>query len=269
MTEWIALSRSQHAEHGYTPRTGYHHATEQMAVPVLLAELPKLLPHYVLGFVKHNDTLTPMAILGLQEGENLYLHPDGRWLGSYVPSTLRSYPFALARTPHSDQTLVIDAAHLTEDDHATQLFEDDGELAEPVAKTLAFLEQCAQNRVITQQATNALEQAGVLTPWTLTLTINDTPRALQGLYRVDEQALNRLSAETLATLQGAPMTLAYAQLFSTHQGEQLRQRAALQEKIAEAQPPVAQRHLHSVAQTDDVSGLFGEADDELTFDFDQ
>ena len=64
-------------------------------VPVLLAELSKLLPHYALGFIRQGESYQPVAIVGVRE--NAYLAPDGRWFAPYVPAQLRGYPFALAK----------------------------------------------------------------------------------------------------------------------------------------------------------------------------
>ena len=261
MTQWIPLSRTAHAEHGYTPREGYRHAAGQLIAPVMLAELAKLLPHYVLGFIARDDGLIPVAVLGVEKDHNLYLHPDGRWLGRYVPAALRGYPFVLATPPHAanpgDKTLGIDEEHLVEEG-GQPLFEH-GEPTQPVADTLAFLTQCEHSRVATQAACQALENAGVLVPWKLIVPIGESHQQVNGLYRVDEQALNALSVHTFTTLQGAPMTLAYAQLFSTHQTEQLTQRAKLHETLATAHTP-----------PEDLDTIFGNADDdELLFDFDQ
>ena len=258
MTQWIPLSRTAHADHGYTPREGYHHAAGRMIAPVMLAELPKLLPHYVLGFLAGDDGSLPVAVLGVEKHRNLYLHPDGRWLGKYVPAALRGYPFVLAAqhkpASQGDKTLSIAEAHLVEE--GGQPLFDGGEPAKPVADALAFLTQCEHSRHATKAACQALESAGVLVPWKLIVPIGDGHQQVNGLYRVDEQALNALGAATYATLQGAPMQLAYAQLFSTHQTEQLTQRAALHEKLAETQTPPA-----------DLDAVFGDTDD-LEFDFD-
>ncbi|WP_286978888.1 SapC family protein [Pseudomonas sp.] len=254
MTQWIALSRTAHAEKTYMPREGYRHAVHQMVAPVMLAELAKCLPHYVLGFLAGDDGLLPVAVLGVEKDQNLYLHPDGRWLGKYVPATLRGYPFVLAKSSKGDKTLSIASDHLAEE--GGQPLFDGGEPAKPVADTLAFLTQCERNRQTTQAACQALESAGVLVPWTLIVPIGEGHKQVNGLYRVDEQALNALDAETYATLQGAPMQLAYGQLYSMAQVEQLTQRAALQDKLADAHPPA------------NLDEIFSEGDDELMFDFD-
>ena len=254
MTQWIPLSRTAHAEHGYTPREGYRHAAGQLIAPVMLAELAKCLPDYVLGFLAGDDGLLPVAVLGVEKDQNLYLHPDGRWLGHYVPAVLRGYPFVLAKSSNGERVLSIAADHLAEEG-GHPLF-DGGELAKPVADTLSFLTQCEQNRQATQAACQALESAGVLMPWKLIVPIGEGHQQVNGLYCVDEKALNSLEGEAYATLQGGPMQLAYGQLYSMAQVDQLTQRAALQDKLADAHPPA------------NLDEIFSEGDDELMFDFD-
>ncbi|WP_346799129.1 SapC family protein [Halomonas sp. Bachu 37] len=251
MTQWIAVSRTQHADKHYLPREGYDFASKQPMAQVLLAELAKLLPHYPLGFIKQGEHYVPVALLGTEQ--NLYVAPSGKWLGKYVPASLRGYPFTLASNETGEKALAIEADYLS-DDAGKPLFAE-GEPTKSVADTLAFLTQCENNRQTTQAACQALESAGILTPWPLTVPIGESRKRFNGLYRVDEQALNTLDAETYATLQGAPMQLAYAQLYSIAQTEQLTQRAALQERLAQAQAPA------------NLDELFGEEDDDLEFDF--
>ena len=253
---WIPLSRSKHAAACYSPRVGYSHVSGRMAVGVLLAELPKLLSQYVLAFAELDGNLSPVAVLGLDEGQNLYLHDDGRWLSSVVPAALRGYPFALVPTEHDERTLVLDSAHLSDEGEGEPLFDGTGNLVKSVSDNLTFLNKCADNSVVTRNATKALETAGVITPWTLSVTVNDAQKTLGGLYRIDEAALNRLPADAYANLQGAPMALAYAQLLSMHQREQLKMRAELRSKAA---------HQQEVSRKE--MDLFDSGDDDNLLDF--
>lgn len=258
MPEWIALSRTQHADQYYLPRQGYGFAAKQPVANVLLAELPKLLPHYALGFIPQGEGYQLVALLSLDGQNNLYLHNDGRWLGTYVPASLRGYPFTLATTDDGQTALCLDQAHLSHD-AGEPLFDDEGNLATPVQKTLEFLNQCDKNRQVTAASTQKLADAGVIEPWPLTLERGEgqEPLKVNGLYRVNEKALNALEADTYTTLSGGPMALAYAQLFSMSQLNQLTERAKLHAQQGTQEMP---ENLDSV--------LDGMDDDDLTFDFD-
>jgi len=258
MAQWIALSKTQHAKHSYLPRQGYTFAVNQAVAPVLLAELPKLLPHYALGFIQQETGYQAVALLSLDGQNNLYLHSDGRWLGNYVPATLRGYPFTLANSETGEKVFAIDADHLS-NDAGEPLFDEADKLTGKAAETFMFLQQCEQNRQATQQAVKALGDAGVIEPWLLKIERGEgqEPLTVNGLFRVDEKALNALEGEAYAQLRGGPMALAHAQLFSMSQLSQLSERAKFHAQHATQDVP---ENLDSV--------LDGVDDDELTFDFD-
>jgi hypothetical protein len=201
-----------------------------------------------------------VAITGLGKG-NLYVAPNGKWLGSYVPASLRGYPFRLAKQEGQEgQTvLCVDQAHLTEEPSAKPLFDDEGNLAKTVAQTLEFLKQCEQSRQMTAASVQKLVDAGVIEEWPLQIGRGEgkEPLKVNGLHRINEQALNALDAETLHGLRGGPLSLAYAQMFSTHQLNQLTQRAELLSKAGSTQE-----------MPENLDSLFDSEDDDLTFDFD-
>ncbi|MDZ7750180.1 MAG: SapC family protein [Gammaproteobacteria bacterium] len=256
MTEWIALSRSQHAGRHYLPREGYAFATNQAVASILLAELAKLLPHYALGFIEQGEGHQPVALLSLDLQTNLYVAPNGKWLGSYVPASLRGYPFTLANTEDGQKALCIDQAYFASD-QGEPLFDTDGNLGQQVARTLDFLEQCEKNRPVTLAATKALSDAGVIEPWPLQIERGEgqEPLKLNGLFRVSEEALNALEADAYTQLRGGPMALAHAQLFSMSQLNQLTERARFH----------AQHHS-AAKLPESLDALFRE-DDDLAFDF--
>jgi hypothetical protein len=80
------------------------------------------------------------------------------------------------------------------------------------------------------------------------------PVQVNGLYRISEQALNELDAESFAGLRkNGALALAYSQLFSMNQIDQLVQWAKFHAQQAQAQ------------QEPDIEQLFGN-DDTLHFD---
>lgn len=256
MPQWQALSKTEHRDAGLLPRDGYRFAEHERAVPVLLAELNKVIPHYLLGFIARDEGYTLVALLGAKA--NAYLAPDGRWLGPYVPATLRGYPFALASAEDGSRVLAIDAELLS--DAGEPLFNGD-ELSNTAQKTLDFLEQCEKNRAATQQATAKLAEHGLLAKWDLAVPTDaegGTPVKLDGVYRLDEAKLNQLDGEALADLQGGPLALAYAQMFSTGQHKALADRLQFQAKQGE-----------TGETPENFDSVFGDDDeDELSFDFD-
>lgn len=257
MPQWTIISRQQHASARYNPRQGYDHAREQIITPVLLAELPKLINQYVLGFIPDGSQFQAVALLGIEQGRNLYVNHDGRWIGDYVPANVRGYPFALAPDNKQQLVLCVDAEQLVVDVSGQALFDDNGEPAEQVTKTLDFLNQCDADRRRTQAAVNVLQQASVMQPWPLEFGRGEgeEPQRVEGLYRIDEKVLNTLDSTTYTGLQGAPMALAYAHLFSVQQQRQLIERAKYYSQHAKQEIP------------EDLDRFF-DGDDDLSFSFD-
>jgi hypothetical protein len=151
----------------------------------------------------------------------------------------------------------LDAGHLSES-QGNFLFDEDGKLTGTAAQSLEFLTQCERNRYVTQQAVDALQRARVIEPWALTIDQGEggEPLSVNGVWRINEQVLNDLDSDVYGRLKGAPMALAYAQMFSASQQRQLTERAKFHAE-----------HANSSVSLDDLGRLFGE-DDEFQFSFD-
>ncbi|MDR9440535.1 MAG: SapC family protein [Halomonas sp.] len=262
MSDWIVLSARKHAEHGWRPRQGYHHVRTMASLPVLLAELPELVGHYVLALEEGEAGLQPVVLTDIGFGRNLYVDAQGRWLARYVPAALRGHPFHLQERDDGKAELCLHAEHLTDDPAAPRLFDAQGQLAKEPQRAGHFLQQCREQRAATLAACAALQEAGLVVAWPLKARLEEDadPVALPGLWRVDEQALAELSAASLQRLNrlGA-LRLAFLQPPSlrqlhllTQRGEHLARQGALG---LEPTPP------------ESLDEWFGD-DDDLSFDFD-
>lgn len=256
----IALSTTDHLTATFKPREGYEFAKSLITLPILMAELSKAIPHYVLGFTKSNDQFTLSALVGVDADRHAYLFHDGRWLCGYVPAAVRAYPFGLAK--NEDQYIFcIDGNHIYPQDtpDAVPLFTSEGSLSEKANESLDFLKQCEENRAITQKAVQALADADVLSEHDLIIPQEEgkEPIRVTGFYRVDEKKLLELDAESFASLRSTgSVALAYAQLFSLAQVSQITERL---EFIAKHTPETA-------SGIEDLDQMFG-ADDTLKFNF--
>ncbi|MDO9520919.1 MAG: SapC family protein [Pseudohongiella sp.] len=225
MNSWIAVSPTDHAKSYWQQRVGYHFAAKMNATPVLVAELSKVAPLYPLAFVKGEFGYHFVAILGLGPERNFYVNNQGQWLCDYIPASIRGYPFILANNDSGDRRIFcIDADMLSTNPGNPPLFDDSGNLTGIAADTFSFLQQCDSSRQITEAACQNLDNAGLIEPWPLELSAAESGvvSTVQGLYRINETALNALDAETFAALRihGA-LLIAYSQLLSINQLDQL------------------------------------------------
>ena len=79
------------------PEVGRAHA-----VPLTVDEFPLVQRHYPIVF-SVGGAPVPIALMGLNEGVNVFLDDEGRPLDQniYIPAYLRRYPFLLARLASS------------------------------------------------------------------------------------------------------------------------------------------------------------------------
>ena len=75
------------------------------AIPLSLAEFAPAMREYPIVFTSGDQgkTFTPVAVLGLTAGENLYLEGEGWVPRSYVPAYARRYPFCMAQVRVQDK----------------------------------------------------------------------------------------------------------------------------------------------------------------------
>lgn len=239
------------------------YAKHQQTLPLVGAEFKKAAGQYPIAFLHDPDIdqYNPVALLGYQANQNLFVAPDGRWLGNYLPAYLRAYPFALAPHPKTGEYFICadtNSQLILPKEQATsgktlELFNSQDQPSHELQQMLDFLQQLAGNLKTTQQACRRLNELNLFTPWQPTVMQNTT--SLKGLYQIDEAKLNELSPEQLADLRNTGLlTFIYAQLLSTNQ-------------ITTLETLYQQHQQHNAldksAQELDLEELFGEEDDDL------
>lgn len=233
----------------------YAFAAANAVVPLVAAEFPKALMAFPLAFVSENEAFTPVAVLALEPQRNLFVAPDGRWLGGYVPSAFRAHPFRLIPSETGELVLCIDedSGLLADGNAGERFFDEAGEVAEPTKQVVDFLSTVETNRQVTNNACAALVRAGVIKPWDITLKTEAGDRKIGGLHQIDESALNAISAEAFETLrQAGSLPLAYCQMLSM-------QHLAGLGKLAEAHA-VHRREAETILQKSFVEPHQGEID---------
>lgn len=261
MPSYVPLSRQQHQYAAIQPQQSMAFAQQQAVVPVLAEEVPHVLPTMPLAFIQPVAELTDtFALVGLQSflpDDNLYLHPDGRWLGGYQPAAYRGHPFKLIPEESSDRlVLCIDtqspAFHAQSEEGDIALFDATGEPSQQVKNTLEFLQQVHQGEQITAKAVQQLAQAGLLEPWLLNIQMSQGEQdrghtQLQGLFRINEAALKQLKGDQIEPLvRSGALSLAYAQLLSTHRLSGLARLHDLRQKIQQQLAPQQEINLDQV-----------------------
>jgi hypothetical protein len=257
MAKYTPISKEQHKDAAWTPFTDYTHAMGDVLVPLMVTELTRAQQSLPIAFTRANGKVLPAAVLGVAQGKNLFVAPNGRWVEGYVPAHLRGYPFRLAHTEDGQQVLCFNEDAGLIGTEGTRFFNDSSEPSEVLKQVLQFLQSIESARAPTERVCKAIDDAGLLTPWEIQVKADNEQKAMQGLLRVDEQALLALPAEQLKGLANAgALPTIYAQLMSMQNINKLQALIQLHEQ-----------HAAQQTQALDVEAVFGGQDDTLKFDF--
>jgi hypothetical protein len=200
----------------------------------------------------------------LAPGQNLFLHPDGRWLVGYKPAFYREYPFALRAAEKPNQlklSIIKDYIHPAPAENATPFFTD-GLLSEHLQSALKFLGETTQSRLNTLAICQQLQAAGVISPWDIVFDAQDsTQKVLKGLYHIDMKALMALPADQLGALnKSGALEVAYAQRLSEPRLKDLAQLQDVHQRLLEQA-----KTNGKTAPEVNFDKLFGESDDLFSF----
>lgn len=211
------INLSQFASKRFLRPKTFEFASKEAMVPLVAQEFPKAALYLPIGFVAAGEYFAPVAVLGLQQGKNLFVSHDGRWLGGYVPAVYRGYPFLLADIEDGRQVLCVnDTNGVVSDTEGEYFFGVDEQPTQVLKEVLGFLNQIATNRVGTIKVLAMLQKHQLITPWSIKLQgPGQQEQSIEGLYRVDEVALNKMSSEALEEVrQAGALPLIYCQLLS-------------------------------------------------------
>jgi hypothetical protein len=220
MVQFVAVSQERHASKKWQRHANYGFAAAETLAPIVGAELSKAALSMPLAFSEQAGRYTLVAVLSLVPGRNMFVGPDGRWFGNYIPACLRSYPFNLVPQQGTDQLVlcVDEESGLVVEKHIAgeEFFDAEGNVSPALKPIVELLTQVQHSRQATDLAVSALAQAGVIKPWQINLKSEQGERAISGLHCIDEAALGALSNDEFLKLRTA-LPIAYAQMLSMGQ----------------------------------------------------
>lgn len=201
-----------------------------MAAPTFAGEFRALQAHYPIVFQKDpRGAFHPVALLGLEKGQNLFLREGGRhanrlhddgprydWDARYVPMAIERQPFLIGRDASGEPMLHIDLDHPRVGQGEALFLEHGG--STPFLQRMASLMRSLHEGMATNAAfVDALLAHELLESFVLDLRLpGRSPAKLTGLYTIAEERLAALDAPALHALAQAgylePVYMAVASL---------------------------------------------------------
>lgn len=199
------------------------HKTENF-VPVVFQEFYRLATEFPLVFVRNSQTgdFVPGAMMGLNKGTNLYCQTR-EWQPAFIPTSFTLTPLSVSRLdPHSDEAdIAIDEqSPLLSETVGEPLFQTDGLATDFLKKRIDHVVRVAQQSLQAVALCRYLAEKRLLTslPLKLQYTENSPRYEVEGVFMIDEEALEKLSNEEFQELrERGLLPLIYSHLTSLQQ----------------------------------------------------
>ena len=238
MTRLVTVSRETHGQKVWQRPANYQFTAHEPLTPILLAEVIHVGSWMPIAFIQRSGCYVLVAMMCPMPGHNLFVGPDGQWLGGYVPSSLRCYPFRPARPEGSEQMILCidEDSGLVKDAHemGESFFTADGKPSQSVSTLMQFFARLKPTGCRRSLATAALAEAGVIEPWPIEVEVGGKKVAIKDLHRVNEPAMGQLVDDAFLKLRKtSALGLAYAQLMSMGQIARFDQLMKLRQQLAQ------------------------------------
>ena len=254
MPDIIPITKVAFADKRWRRSDNCSFAANDAVCPLTQQELFKAVLSLPIGFIVKEDVAFPVAILGLKPGQNLLVDAQGKWLGRYIPAAYRGYPFTLGQTKDGQQLLCFDAESGLMDtgEGGEAFYTEEGEPTDDIKGILDFMSNVAENRKLTQHICTALQEKNLIQPWPIKINIDGNETVVEGIYRIDETALNDLDKDDFEDIRkvGA-LPLIYSQLLSMQHLQSLVTLASKQ-----SQPKVEEINIDKIFGEDSGDQLF-------------
>ena len=174
---------------------------------------------YPIVFIRGQDQqLQPVVLLGVREGENLYVDEAGKWTTAYVPAFVRRYPFVLAEGATPDQLVVcIDEKCAALNSESGELLIDaNGQPQSLMNDVLQFLQNFQQEFARSEALVKQLDQLGLFVQQGVRFdTASGETFQLSDFHMIDEAKFNQIADSAVLDLfRSGALGLAYLHLAS-------------------------------------------------------
>ncbi len=195
----VPITIEKHGKSKVKTIQNFDYAKNVNMASIMVHEFSRAASIYPIVFVedKSKDQFKPVVLLGLEEGENLFVH-DEKWEASYIPAIIRRYPFALAKTDEEGRFMVCidEGSDLVSQEEGQELFQENGEPGELMERVKRYLAELQQMDKFSEDFCSYLAEKNMFTPLNMKVRLGNEMRNITGAYIINEERLNSLSDET-------------------------------------------------------------------------
>jgi hypothetical protein len=209
MTNLVLLNNIEHKNLKVITLRSREYGDDYMCVPTFPKEFRSLQSQYPIVFGKNKESakFTPLALLGLEEGENLFID-DGKWNARYIPLCAECKPFYIGQQTNKElgveQEWVIHVdleSPKVSETTGVDLFKEQGgnsDFLVRMSKTLGLIQEGISE---VSPFVDLLVELDLLELFSVETTLkNNQEYTLQGFYTINEEKLAALPADVVQRL---------------------------------------------------------------------
>ena len=202
MPNHALLNNVDHKDVRVVARRGASYGDNVMLALTFSSEFRDLQAHYPIVFRKTADgtSFEPLVLLGFQEGENLFLGPNG-WDASYVPLAIARQPFLIGMASGEPLVHIDMGSARVSKTEGEPIFLPHGGNSEYLEQVNSMLLSIHQGVQSTPPFIAALLEHALLESFVVDIELDDgSQNRLAGFYTINEDKLNARSGEVIAQL---------------------------------------------------------------------
>ncbi|MDG1493160.1 SapC family protein [Luminiphilus sp. nBUS_07] len=217
------LNNVQHAQLRVIREFGADYGDNVMFVPVYPNEFRGLQSCYPLLFFKdaQSGDLHPIALLGFEEGENLFLQ-DGNWDAPYIPLMMQRGPLMIGFESKDGgdkptPVVAVDMAHAkVSTTEGEPLFSEHGGYSDYLDRLTAIMEAIHEGHALADTLSQTLVSLDLITSCDLEITLDTGAKhQLAGFYMINDEALLALDNTGLQRLSEQGLLAATFLMFAS------------------------------------------------------
>ena len=197
-TRLVGVNPTAHGALRMDRAAGFGFTAGTTSIPLGLGEMALAARHYPVVFA-NGPVPSPVALVGLDEGGNLFVGPDGTWVaGAYVPAYVRAWPFLVVEDPQRQATYVAmeEGAACLGTEAGEPLFED-GKPTAFLNEAVRFCAAVRDNLAAAAAFGRGLAEAGLLQEEEAQVTFTGGGSArVRGFRLVRQDRLDQVADET-------------------------------------------------------------------------
>ena len=211
MANYQLLNNVDHGSLKVITERGAKYGDDVMFTMTFPSEMRNVQSYYPILIFKdpQEGDLYPVALLGFEEGENLFLS-GSEWEAPYIPLMIRRPPFLIGfqkTSPGAEaqRVVTIDLDHpRVSESEGVPLFQPHGGNSDFLERTADMLEGIHNGNEQNKVFIEALLKHDLLESVTFDITLDDQSRnQLHGFYTLDDEKLQQLDANALGDLNGS------------------------------------------------------------------